>query len=86
MHGAHGTRLSKTVTMACMGIAVEGIVDVSGTGHLTLGSMISAAIEAWEGGGPNLGRTLKPLGARCRFMHGIGAAVGGLLANSKEAF
>ena len=45
-----------------IGIAVEGIVDVFGTGHLKLGDMISATIEAWEGGGVlNLGLSLKPL-------------------------
>ena len=42
-----------------IGIAVEGTVDVSRTGHLKLGSMISATIEAWEGGGVlNLGLSL----------------------------
>ena len=47
-------------------IAVKGVVDVSGTGHLKLGSMISAAIEAWEGGGVlNLGRLSKTTAVSC---------------------
>ena len=49
-----------------IGIAVEGTVDVSGTGHLKLGSMISATIEAWEGGGVlNLGCLSKTTAVSC---------------------